>query len=285
MLPERRRVPLRPGMADLWNTDWLHRSPMFAPLRAVGARLPDIGWPNPDLLNALAYGAGRIVNAQGQRVQFVPQQPRSGDFRDGFEPRAYLKGEVQVRPLDWHDLFNALVWMSFPTTKAVLNARHYESLVDVSARNRSAVGDALTLFDEEGMIVLSSDTSLLDLIRDFRWKELFWTRRDDVKKNMRFLLFGHAMYHKALKPFVGMTGKAVLLNVPASTLELQQGELLAAADRRVALHVWDRSRLTHGREFSPLPVLGVPGWWADNEREDFYENADYFRPGRSAGGD
>jgi hypothetical protein len=27
-------------------------------------------------------------------------------------------------------------------------------------------------------------------------------------------------------------------------------------------------------------VLGVPGWWQDNERGDFYENSDYFRPGR-----
>ncbi|MEO8006234.1 MAG: DUF3025 domain-containing protein, partial [Betaproteobacteria bacterium] len=214
-------------MADLWNTDWLHRSAMFAPLRAAGARLPEIGWPNPDLLNALAEGAGRIVNAQGQRVRFVAQQPRTGDFRDGFEPRAYLKGEVQVRPLDWHDLFNALVWMSFPTTKAVLNARHYESQVDVSAGNRSAVSDALTLFDEDGVIVLSSDASLLDLMRDFRWKELFWVRRDDVKKSMRFLIFGHALYHKAQNPFVGMTGKAVLLNVLPSLLDLQHGQQVA----------------------------------------------------------
>ncbi len=272
-------------MADLWNTGWLHRSAMFAPLRAVGAHLPEIGWPNPDLLNALADGAGRIVNAQGQRVQFVAQQSRTGDFRDGFEPRAYLKGEVQVRPLDWHDLFNALVWMSFPVTKAVLNARHYEALVDVSAGNRSAISDALTLFDEEGVIVLSSDASLLELVRNFRWKELFWNRRDDLKKNMRFLLFGHALYHKALNPFIGMTGKAVLLNVPPSVLELSQGQLVAAADRRLALHVWDRSRLTHGREFSPLPVLGIPGWWDDTEREDFYDNTGYFRPGRSMGPD
>ena len=247
--------------------------------------MPEIGWPNPDLLNALADRAGRIVNAQGQRVQLVAQQPRSGDFRDGFEPRAYLKGEVQVRPLYWHDLFNALVWMSFPTTKAVLNARHYESLVDVSTGNRSAVGDALTLFDEDGVIVLSSDASLLELIRDFRWKELFWVRRDEVRTNMRFLIFGHALYHKALNPFVDITGKAVLLKVPPSFLELQHGPQVAAADRQLALHVWDRARLTHGRELSPLPVLGVPGWWDDGECEDFYDNTDYFRPGRTGTGD
>jgi len=38
--------------------------------------------------------------------------------------------------------------------------------------------------------------------------------------------------------------------------------------------------MRHGRELSPLPVLGVPGWWPDNERESFYDDADYFRSGR-----
>jgi hypothetical protein len=269
-------------MADLWNTDWLHRSAMFTPLRAVGTHLPEIGWPNPDLLNALADGAGRIVNAQGQRLRFVPQAPKTADFRDGFEPRAYLKGEVQIRPLDWHDLFNALVWMSFPTTKAVINARQYESLASTSDGNRSPAGDALTLFDEDGVIVLSSDPDLLDLIRKFRWKELFWQRRDDVRACMRFVIFGHALYHKAMNPFIGMTGKAVLLNVAPAFLEMADDSRLAHADRLLAAHVWDRARLTHGRDLSPLPVLGVPGWWEDNEREDFYDNPNYFRPGRAS---
>ena len=34
-------------------------------------------------------------------------------------------------------------------------------------------------------------------------------------------------------------------------------------------------------ELAPLPVLGVPGWWAANEAASFYDNRDYFRPGRS----
>ena len=255
---------------------------MFAPLRVVGAHLPEIGWPNPDLLNSLADGSGRIVNAQGQRVRFVAQSSKTGDFQDGFEPRAYLKGEVQVRSLDWHDLFNALVWMSFPTTKAVINARQYESLAQSSDGNRSSVGDALTLFDEDGVVVLSAEPGLLDLIREFRWKELFWQRRDDVRTNMRFLIFGHALYHKAMSPFIGMTGKAVLLNVAPSFLELTGDARLAHADRLLAAHVWDRARLTNGRDLSPLPVLGVPGWWEHNEREDFYDNPGYFRPGRAS---
>lgn len=268
-------------MADFWNTDWLTRSEMFAPLRPVAAGLPAIGWPDPDLLNALAEDQGRrIVNAQGMRVRFVPQAPKSKSFEAAFEPRAYLRGEVQVRPFDWHDLFNALVWMTFPTTKAVINARHYESMAAAGRGNRPPQRDALTLFDEDGVAVVSSDPELLELVRGFRWKELFWHRRDAVKARMRFYVFGHALFSKALQPFVGLTGKAVLREAPGAFLELARSEQLAELDRLLAMHIWDRERFRHGRELSPLPVLGVPGWWSGNEGEGFYDDTAYFRPGR-----
>lgn len=281
MLPERPRAT---AMADYWNTDWLNRSGVFAPLRAAGSNLPQIGWPDPETLNALADRAGRVVNAQGVRVRFVAQAAKPKEFEQGFEQRAFLKGEVQMRPLDWHDLFNALVWMTFPTTKAVINARHYESLSDAQSVNRAPVRDALTLFDEEGVVVLSSDAGLLELVRGFHWKELFWKRRDEVRERMRFMLFGHALYHKALDPFIGMTGKAVLLNVPADFLQLPLNAQVAQADRLLAACMWDRTHMSHGRELSPLPVLGVPGWWKENEQESFYDNTGYFRSGRAGSG-
>ena len=281
MLPERPRAT---AMADYWNTDWLNRSGMFAPLRAAAGNLPQIGWPDPETLNALADGAGRVVNAQGLRVRFVAQAAKSKAFGQGFEQRAFLKGEVQMRPLDWHDLFNALAWMTFPTTKAVINARHYESLSEAQSVNRAPVRDALTLFDEEGVVVVSSDAGLLELVSGFRWKELFWKRRDEVRERMSFMLFGHALYHKALDPFIGMTGKALLLNVPAEFMQLPLNAQVAQADRLLAACMWDRTRMTHGRELSPLPVLGVPGWWKENEQESFYDNTGYFRPGRAGSG-
>ena len=273
-------------MADYWTTDWLNRSDMFAPLRAVGASLPAIGWPNAELLNALAEDAGRIVNAQGQRMRFVEPATNPKNLADGFEQRAFLKGEVQVRRLNWHDLFNALVWMTFPTTKAVINARHYEESLSRDSKpggqagDRSPVSDALTLFDEDGMVVLSSDHALLDLVRNFRWKELFWARREEVRRNMRFFLFGHALYHKALAPFIGMTAKAVLLGVPQGFAQLALDAQLAATDRLLSAFIWDRAHMRHGRDLSPLPLLGVPAWWNENEQETFYDNAGYFRAGR-----
>ena len=271
-------------MADYWNTDWLNRSGMFAPLRAVGSNLPQIGWPDPATLTALAEAAGRVVNAQGLRVRFVAQEAKSKKFEQGFEQRAFLNGEVQMRPRDWHDLFNALAWMTFPTTKAVINARHYESLSAAQSGNRAPVSDALTLFDEEGVVIVSSDAALLDLIREFRWKELFWKRREQARDRMRFMLFGHALYHKAMDPYVGMTGKAVLLHVPAEFMQLPLSAQVAQTDGLLAAYIWDRSRMNHGQELSPLPVLGVPGWWMDNEQESFYDITGYFRPGRAGTG-
>jgi len=213
-------------------------------------------------------------------VRFVSQAPKAQSIEASFEPRAYLRGEVQVRALDWHDLFNALVWMTFPATKAVINARHYESISATGGGNRPPQRDALTLFDEDGVVVISSDAELLELVRGFRWKELFWQRRGAVKERMRFCVFGHALFSKALQPFVGLTGKAVLLEVPGEFLELAQAPQLAEMDRLLAMHIRGRERFRHGRELSPLPVLGVPGWWSGNVREGFYNDSAYFRPGR-----
>lgn len=35
------------------------------------------------------------------------------------------------------------------------------------------------------------------------------------------------------------------------------------------------------KPFLPLPVLGIPGWWAENETAGFYDAAEVFRPSSS----
>ena len=131
-------------------------------------------------------------------------------------------------------------WMSFPTTKAVINARHYELLSGVNAGNRPPARDALTLFDEDGVAVVSTDAELLDLVRDFRWKELFWHRRDEVEARMRFRVFGHALFSKAMQPFVGLTGKAVLPS------ELEQLPDLTGYLKAASSPVWLRVKVRRG---------------------------------------
>jgi hypothetical protein len=38
-------------------------------------------------------------------------------------------GEVATRPDNRHDLFNALIWLAFPRSKAAMNRRHHEALL------------------------------------------------------------------------------------------------------------------------------------------------------------
>jgi hypothetical protein len=251
---------------------------MFAPLRAVADKLPEIGWPNVEVLNHVADETGRrIVNARGQRIRFVTA---GRDRGPGFEPRTWRAGEVPVRRIDWHDLLNALVWITYPTAKASINGRHQAALEAESAAGRSPVRDALTHFDEDGVVVLCSQPDLSELLRGFAWKDLFWQRRAQVRHSMRFFVFGHALYQKALAPFVGMTGKALLFEVAPAVLDRDPDALRAEVDRLTALHVWNPERMLSPRELCPLPVLGVPGWWEANEEAGFYDDVRYFRPGR-----
>lgn len=269
--------------APSWDHDFARRSPIFAPLVSLADKLPAIGWPNTEILNHLADESGRrIVNARGERLRFMPPSgPVSGV---SFEAGTFLRSEVPVRPIDWHDLLNALVWITFPTAKAALNARHYEAMAAGEPDGvRSPVRDALTHFDEDGVIVLSADPTLTELLRRFEWKALFWRRRADVRHHLRFLPFGHALYEKALRPFVGMTAKALLFDVSPALIAQSMEAQRAYADRVTALHVLDAQRLLQPRELQPVPVLGIPGWWPDNEDGGFYDDVDYFRPRRAAG--
>jgi hypothetical protein len=263
--------------APTWNPEFARFSSMLAPLRPLADKLPHIGWPNVEVLNHVAVDAGRrIVNARGQRIVFAA--PRQGG--PGFEARTFESGEVEVRFINWHDLLNALVWMTYPTAKAAINGRHNQALEQEAPGARSPARDALTHFDEDGVVVLSADPALSELIRAFAWKELFWNRRDAVRRQMRFFLFGHALCEKALAPFVGMTGKALVFHVPPAVLERSAEGLRAEIDRLTALFVWNPEHLQRPRELAPLPVLGVPGWWPDNEDPRFYDDTDYFRRGR-----
>jgi hypothetical protein len=39
--------------------------------------------------------------------------------------------------------------------------------------------------------------------------------------------------------------------------------------------------LSSTRNLPPLPILGIPGWDPSNAREEYYDDAAQFRPGRS----
>ncbi len=260
-------------------------TPIYAPLRAALARLGADRWPTHAELTAAAEG---VTTARGMPLRFVAPRELAERERRAYELRIAETGEVQTRPENWHDLFNALAWMAFPASKAQINAQHaaiLESRGEQEARQRGPERDALTLFDEGGVIVASNSPALLRLVVDFEWKELFWTRRAELAERMRFFAFGHACYEQALAPYLGMVAKTVFVPVNELFFLLPEEAQVAEADALVAAHFADRARFPSPRAMAPLPVLGVPGWHPDTGRESFYDDAAHFRskggrPGR-----
>jgi hypothetical protein len=239
-------------------------------------------WPDCAALSAVAASlTPPLSNAAGQAIYFVPQALRQPAFEDKYEPRIFLRGEVQMRENNWHDLFNALVWLTFPRAKAELNRRHYEALCaqrTAGAANRGPQQDALTLFDEGGVIVACSNPQSAALLRGHEWKQLFWQRRAELAESMAFFVFGHALYEKALQPFSGVTGRGVLFDCDNAFFAQPMQVQLKEIDERLAGLLASRERFTATRELAAVPILGIPGWCAENSRESYYDDTRYFRP-------
>lgn len=260
---------------DNWNAEFAGTMPLLSPLRRVARQFGGDEWPSLTLLQRVIAAADVRV-ATGLPLRLVP----AGGALP-YEIRVYESGELECRDNNWHDLFNVLVWLVFPRAKAALNARHYAAWSAARGGGRGAVRDTLTLFDESGLVVLSSAPELLQLIRDFRWKTLFWERRAEVTAGMRFLPFGHALCEKALAPYRGMTGHALLLDVDAEVLALPEAEQLRCVDGLLAALITDPQTLQSTRQLAPVPVLGVPGWCAGNGQAEYYDDTRYFRTGRN----
>ncbi len=284
--------------APEWKRAALLQSPLFAPLHPIFACLDTTGFPALQDCNALLAARPSPITVQsGMPLHFVAQTSGKLSFEAQYEPRCYLSGEVQMRAHNWHDLLNALVWLTFPKTKAILNARHYHALMEQRTSGkagRGAVRDVNTLLDESGVIVVysnvdsgansgaNSGADLAGLLREFKWKELFWQRREQVRAEMGFYLFGHGLYEKALQPYVGMTGQGLLLAVEQEFFSWPQSQQLAHLDKLLADYLTVPEHCRNTRDLSPVPLLGVPGWAPDNDCAAYYDNVAYFRPGRRA---
>ena len=244
---------------------------LFAPLAPLLARIPF----SPDLvaLNRLA-SAIDLRNYSGKPIAFVASPDDGLDY----EARIWTSGQVATRPGNWHDYFNALVWCTFPRAKAMLNQRHADERA-AQAGGRGRVRDALTHLDECGAVVTVCDPLLLQLLRDFRWRELFWERRADLGRALRCFVFGHATYEQLMRPFRGLTAKAILYEVAADWLHQPLSAQLADIDQRLSGEL-AAGRHRDARSFQPLPLLGLPGVTADSEDPAYYDDQWQFRPGR-----
>jgi len=269
---------------------------------AAGAERASRPWLGPhaarlDALQSLAPAArlarlerwardADLRTESGWPIRFVAAEPaadpagaRRGPAADrpAYEQRVSGRGEVPTRlapPGDRHDLLNALAWIEFPRAKARINALHAAAGGGGTAAARGPLRDALTLFDENGAVWLTTDASLTEALRRFDWRTLFVERRAVLAAAVGVRVFGHALLEKLDAPYKAITAHAWPLPLPPDAPS-------DAVDRALADSL-QPGRLGP-RAFCPLPVMGLPGWCDGNGDPAFYNDAAVFRPGRSGG--
>lgn len=249
-----------------------------------------------DELNRSSSAQG-VRNEFGLPVRFVaaadePGTPGPALRPDGpaYESQIAETGRVPTRTTGagaWHDYFNALAWLRFPKSKAQLNRRQAQAIGETGvAGHRGPLRDALTLFDESAAVLVCTDDSLVRSLRRFEWNELFVSRRDAFDRCVRSTVFGHALLQKLANPYKSICAHALV--IPADELDgLANLDALddpcPVVDQRLACHLADCS---FGKSMlTPLPVLGIPGWWSPNEAAEFYNDAQVFRSRRRSGRD
>jgi len=237
--------------------------------RLDGAQLPGC-----EQLNAL-LPAG--LNSEGHKpIRFV----NSTELDDGaYEQRIYTSGKVSTRPDNWHDLFNALVWARFPRIKHAMNARHYFASAHHKGPERGPQRDALTLFDECGIIVFSSQKATLEALAERRWLDVFADSKVIWGKDIQVCVSGHAMLEKFLSPYKSMTAKAMLVQLDESHATMPREEILRFLDTEIANGILAGKLITKPAGLTPVPLAGIPGWWShDIQDERFYADPQVFRP-------
>lgn len=262
--------------AEVLNAAWKKaedalNTGFFKVLKPVISRFESNSWPTLAALNAdQLHGSVQFVvaDASVNHYELFIHQTRTVPTRD-----------------NWHDLFNAFAWLTFPKTKAALNQAHIQHITAGgldALKQRSPARDAITLFDESGIIVLSDSRALLEQIPAFNWHNLFVQQREAVKQHMAFIPFGHALMEKMLDPYLGMVAKVILVEVTPNFFNLDRAAQCVWCDAEVARLVVESTIFTSPKNLLPLPFLGVPGWDARNEDAAFYANTDYFRAGSRA---
>lgn len=217
----------------------------------------------PDAVNAglaALQARGRLPELSGWR--FVPQ----AQLPPGMAYEAFIHREHAVPTrCNLHDFFNAMVWLHYPRLKRQLNALQAQQIAQdgVGAR-RGPLRDAATLLDENGALLLAPP-ALQEALRQRDWQQLGIGLRP-LWQRARLLPLGHALLEKLVQPRKSITAHVLCLP-----------EHIAPDEADAALAAQCSASWLAQKPFSPLPVLGVPGWWEGNEQPFFYDDPCVFR--------
>lgn len=209
------------------------------------------------------------------------QAPLFVHSKENFGALAYehavRDGSIPTRDLG-HDWYNGHVWLTFTAAKKALNDRHIQdslSVERVGGNGRSRLRDALTLFDESGALLLTTSPAACSALLQHDWKTLFPDRFESWGQQARVLVVGHGLLDALDAPHPGLCAKAIPVFVP--TLDLPLSALQSIVSGVVA-------GLQDPANFSPLPMMGIPGWFEESKAPGYYDNKSVYRakPTRNA---
>lgn len=241
-----------------WTAPWLD------PYRSVGERVAAKWEQGIPVHQALAMERGAPV-APVAPVTFVPHDDLPDD--EPYEAFIFRTGQCPTRE-NVHDFFNGLVWHTFPQAKARLNLLHAAQMEQGAVKQRGPVRDAITVFDENGA-VMHAPQPIMDALVARDWRGLFVDLRP-LWKDVSVTVFGHALLEKLVSPRKALTAHVWHRPCPAPDLPAMDAWLAAQLDAEALA----------SKPFTPLPVMGIPGWCAGNQNFSFYDDSLVFRPGR-----
>jgi Protein of unknown function (DUF3025) len=251
------------------------------------------------LLRERADRSGQcLVSGGGQALVF-----RQGllDETLAYEPGIFETGQVPCRTVEGgfslvqerHDFYNALVWLMFPKSKARLNQLSMHALdalkADKSQRADQATGnhvssaahrgplrDAITVFDENALLLLCCDSQLTDLLAAMQWHDLLLSRRAQWQgaETIVPVCFGHALLQKLETPYKAITGHSFVLSMTAYQLMASRND--AGLIDAILCEQLTKEVLI-AKPFLPLPVLGIPDWSYENQDTKYYDDPQVFR--------
>lgn len=284
-----------------FNQPWYHYLTYFPNFPKLDAKHPYATHSQAPAINIVEnlnacldryedINASRIVNFEKLPIRFVEQAclPEG----EAYESFIANTGKIPTRD-NHHDLLNGLIWLNFPQAKAVFNELHAKDILRHGIHNaRTALRNALTVFDENGGIVVSSDRLLLEQLQAFKWHAALVTHRTNwlgQHRTIAFFPFGHALLEKLVNPRKNITSHTLVILVDegwfAQSIDSQRNQLdtaIAKLFRQLAMpYLADNAVKLSSKSFQPLPVMGIPGYSDDNVIPAFYQDEAVFRRPRA----
>lgn len=227
-------------------------------------------------------------NTQAHTLNFVSQHALPEG--EAYESFIATTGNIPTRD-NLHDLFNGSIWLTFPKTKALLNYYHMAEIAHQGiGASRGRVRDTITVFDENGAVLVTSEPRIGEVLIDFDWQASLvkprakWDNpaQPNTSAQAAVYIFGHALLEQLVYPRKPLCAHSIVIDVSQDFFSLSLSARMVYLDSKI-VHYMDKLLSKNDvtpRQLAPLPILGVPHFWAENADVSFYDDPCVFRNGR-----